>query len=762
MRFKEKLRKYYKNAKSVPINILLARAFRKISGLAVKKLRYRRAVRFGTYIDDSIFINRLLGPGYSGSAKKVINRKVMDSSLIQSILNKKDRDLIIRTLSKAEKEKIINSADDICDHKFDLLGSGKAKLSYNYIPNGVEGYHYDTSAGSSKLKKIKEKLREKSSLLNLKDIKYEPIDWQLDFKSGYRWDKNTWYGNINYGGIPGVDVKVPWELSRLQHLITLGQAYVISKNEKYALEYIYQIVDWVENNPPQMGVNWKCTMDTAIRAANWVLSLSFFKESEVLTEEFLFYFIKNIYIHGKHIIDNLEYETITSNHYLSNIAGLFFISGLLKDFKIGSKWRRFSISELKKEIEKQVYPDGVDFEASTCYHRLVLESLFYPILYMVKSSESFKKSRNYTAAGIDIAGEEYIKKLLKMFEFILYSLKPNKEMPQIGDNDNGRIFIFGIRKTLDMSYLLVLAAIFFNDPRFRIEEFGFCPEVLWVFGADGYGIWNKLKLNYLKNINSREFGNTGWYVLRKNKNYMIVSAGPNGQNGNGGHAHNDKLSFEIFTHDMDIIIDPGAYLYTPLPEQRNRFRSTSYHNTISVDGREQNDLLQENLFTLGDNSHAAVSSWKTSERYDFIEAHHHGYARMAEPVVHRRLIVFDKEESFWVIKDILTGKGRHRFNIYFHFNYSIGRCESDKNMVATINAGKKSRLKIIPLIKDGMKLEIKTGQQSIGYGIKVKNFVARYYKEDAVPVEFLFVLTPYDFSRSKDYIDKLINRLKKQ
>jgi len=760
MRFKEKISKYYKTARRVPVNILLVRVFRKISGLAGRRRRYTRAVRYGTYMDDRIFIDRLLGSGRGESAKKMINKKVRESSFLLSIFNKKDRYFITKILSEEEKKKIIDSADDICDHKFDLLGSGKVKLSYNHISSGVEGYHYDMSAGSFKLKEIKEELLEKSSLLNLKEIKYEPIDWQLDFKSGYRWDNNTWYGDIRYGDVPGVDVKVPWELSRLQHLITLGQAYAISKNEKYTLEYIYQTVDWIENNPPQLGVNWKCTMDTAIRAANWVLSLSFFIESKIFTEEFLFCFIKNIYIHGKHIIDNLEYETITSNHYLSNITGLLFISGLFEDFKIGEKWRRFSISELKKEIKKQVYQDGVDFEASTCYHRLVLESLFYPILYLIKNSESFKKSKNYTAAGIDIAGEEYIKKLLKMFKFVLYSLKPRRDMPQIGDNDNGRIFILGIRKTLDMSYLLVLAAVFFNDSRFRIEEFGFCTEALWVFGTDGYNIWNKLKVNHLKNISSRGFDSAGWYILRKNKNYMIVSAGPNGQNGNGGHAHNDKLSFELFTCGMDMIIDPGTYLYTPLPEQRNKFRSTSYHNTISVDGKEQNEVLQDNLFTLGNDSRAAASSWKTSERYDFIEAQHIGYTRMAEPVVHKRLIVFDKQESFWAIKDILTGKGKHQFNIYFHFNYNISRCVSDKNMVTTINAGKKGKLRIIPLIKDEMKLEIKTGQQSVGYGSKVKSFVSRYYKEAAVPTEFLFILTPDDSCRSKDYINKLINKIK--
>ena len=27
---------------------------------------------------------------------------------------------------------------------------------------------------------------------------YTPIDWQLDFKSGYRWSESTWYKNIKF------------------------------------------------------------------------------------------------------------------------------------------------------------------------------------------------------------------------------------------------------------------------------------------------------------------------------------------------------------------------------------------------------------------------------------------------------------------------------------------------------------------------------------------------------------------------------------
>ena len=126
---------------------------------------------------------------------------------------------------------------------FDLLGSGSTKLS--------------------------------------KDGKgYQPIDWHIDFKSGYRWNPKTFYAFIKYGNKLGVDVKVPWELSRFQHLILLGQAYQLTKNKKYAVEFENQILDWIDNNPVGFGVNWRCAMDIAIRASNWLIAKEYFQDSD--------------------------------------------------------------------------------------------------------------------------------------------------------------------------------------------------------------------------------------------------------------------------------------------------------------------------------------------------------------------------------------------------------------------------------------------------------------------------------------------------
>lgn len=542
------------------------------------------------------------------------------------------------------QDKIIAEADKICEHIFDLLGSGPVKVYCGMKARGFEGHCYDTQIKNEELTIVHH---------------YEPIDWHIDFKSGYEWNPKTYCKDMKYGNKLGVDVKVPWELSRFQHLTTLGEAYLLSKNEKYVKEFVNQVADWIENNPPQFGVNWACTMDVAIRACNWLLAWKFFKGSSLISNEFIVKFFESLFQHGKYIKNNLEWsETLTSNHYLSDIVGLVYLGVLIPEFKESKKWKNFGIDQLKKEMKKQVYPDGVDFEASTCYHRLVLELFFYATFLVIINDKDFKED-NFIKVGNEIFGKEYIQRLYGMFEFILYALKPNGRMPQIGDNDSGRLHIFAKREVLDMRYLLTLGAIFFKEPKFKIKEFGFCEGALWIFGKEGYKIWQDLQENCLTNIGSRAFPDVGWYIMRDDKNYMIISCGPNGQNGNGGHCHNDKLSFELCVDGKDVIVDPGTYVYTAEPEWRNKFRSTAYHNTVVVDEKEQNRFNDESLFEMKINAGVKCLRWEISGEIDIFIGEHYGYKGFSHHVIHRREIRYYKKDKEWEIIDNFRGEGEH-------------------------------------------------------------------------------------------------------
>ena len=120
-------------------------------------------------------------------------------------------------------------------------------------------------------------------------------------------------------------MKFPWEIARFQHAIIIGNAYLITKNEIYTKSFIYQVRDWINNNPARYGIHWANTMEVGIRSATLSLGLLFFIESKELNQEFLNLFLKSMNEHGEHIYNNLEnLQTNNSNHYIGNLFGIFF------------------------------------------------------------------------------------------------------------------------------------------------------------------------------------------------------------------------------------------------------------------------------------------------------------------------------------------------------------------------------------------------------------------------------------------------------
>ncbi|MBM3712113.1 MAG: hypothetical protein FJW56_01540 [Actinobacteria bacterium] len=708
--------------------------------------------------------------------KKIFHGTHYTSDSFAGFSDDANKDFFISSLKN--KEILLSQAGNFCKHIFNLLGSGEVKLKYNSDSKLDDSVLYKMNLGKNEIRKIKinlkkkvgllfENLKDKDSFNNLKSYNYEPIDWHKDFKSGYRWNNNLLYKNIKFGNIEGVDVKIPWELSRCYHFITLGQAYFITGDERYAEEFIYQSIDWVENNPFQFGVNWSCTMDTAIRACNWIAGFSLLRTPKLLNMDFIYYFYKSLLAHGMHIIHNLEknYFMTATNHYISNLTGIFYLGIIFQNTGFGKKWINFAVKELKNQMERQVYNDGCDFEASTCYHRLVLELFFFPVLFFIKNKQDLK-IEDYVNFCKEFFGSKFIDKLYRMFEAVLYLLKPNGQLPQIGDNDSGRLHIYSHSNSLDCRYLLNIGVIFFNESKFKIRDFGLTDEVMWIFGHESQKKWSNLQYLELSNINSKSFDNSGWYIMRNNNNYLLASCGPNGQNGDGGHAHNDKLSFELFLNNIDVVIDPGTYTYTPYPKERNLFRSTNYHNTVIADNTEQNRFDERNLFFMENDARVKVNKWITNEEYDLIDAEHNGYLRLKDPVNHRRKIYFNKSDSFIVIKDILTGKGSYTFDIYYHLGKDIS-CSIEKNLYHIFH----NNCKIMNLfVFSDTEVEKSTGNYfySEGYGIKTNSEFLKFSFEAGVPAGLTFFLYNIDFEKKfnilsssqdlKNYIKNLINK----
>ncbi|MEK6320286.1 MAG: alginate lyase family protein [Acidobacteriota bacterium] len=552
------------------------------------------------------------------------------------------------------------------------------------------------------------------------------IDWHRDPQANLRWPL------AHFTRVPlvlgrGADVRVVWELNRLQHLVTLGRAYLLTSDEKYAEEFLLQLASWYEHNPPRFGANWTIAMEAAIRAVNIIAALEMFRGSPHMTDEAIELILKTLIAHGSFIRDNLEFSyRAPSNHYLSDLIGLFVIGMTIPELREARGWVSYSARLLLKEMDRQVLADGADYEGAIGYHRFVLElfALFFSISH---------------ASGIEIPGR-YWERLEAMFDFVRHYLKPDGTAPIIGDSDDGRLLKFKSRPADDHSYLMSIAAVLIENETFkqssRIDE-----EALWWFGLEGREAFESLAISE-RPAASRAFPEAQIFIQRaatpEGPLYAIIDCGDHGARGHGSHAHSDALSIEVFAFNRTFVRDPGTCVYTASERRRNLFRSTAYHNTVRVDGDEISQTREGELFAFAANVRPLVNSWESTAERDVLDAEHHAYARLAQPVTHRRVVTLDKREGCWFIQDIFTGEGRHRFEFFFNFDAGLEVTLDESNRATA--RGEKAGLTIVPVSNHTLEAKISSRWVSPAYGIRLNSSAIIYSLAAEVPLEVSFQL----------------------
>jgi uncharacterized heparinase superfamily protein len=278
----------------------------------------------------------------------------------------------------------------------------------------------------------------------------------------------------------------------------------------------------------------------------------------------------------------------------------------------------------------------------------------------------------------------------------------------------------------------------FEEDSFKAPGLPGNEEILWLFGPDALDDY--LNKPVSKDVvGSRMFPEAGVYVMRYNKAYMIVSCGRNGYYDKGSHAHNDKLSFELNFDGEDFIVDPGSYVYTPYPEERNLFRSTAYHNTVRVDKTEQNRIPPDNVFKLENDACPRLIKWRSDAESDIFEGMHDGYDRLPSPVRHTRRIVFDKKALTWEITDTLDGEGKHLLEWYFHPapRIKVDICSSD-DKASIVLKGSRRRLVIDTKLTEHIQLV--DGYYSPEYGCKQEAVFIYWPVEINLPYSNTFVI----------------------
>lgn len=573
------------------------------------------------------------------------------------------------------------------------------------------------------------------------------INWTRDPLSGVDWPLD-YHADVNLFRGDGSDARVLWELNRLSHLITLGRAFAVSRDERLAGEFLKQARTWRQQNPVGRGANWSCAMEVALRAMNLLAAFALFIPSPRVDEDALAELLMMFDQHGAHIRRNLEYSHIaTSNHYMCDVAGLLWLGIMLPELRDAHAWREFGLRELLRELDKQILPDGADFESSSGYHRLKLELLLYSLVLCRLN-------------GIEI-DRKYWQKLSAMAEYTRAYLRPDGHAPLIGDSDSGQILPILKRSGDDHAYVVSLAGAALGTHASAVQQGTHASsvqhaggirteEVLWILGEQG--VRANESLSAAPPAESQAFPNAGIYILRDGDLYLLFNASGCGLNGRGSHGHNDALSIEVSACGTAFIVDPGSYVYTADLQARHLFRSTAYHSTVQIDHVEQNATDEKTPFVMGDEAHPRVVKWETNGQLDYVIAEHEGYRRLDQPVTHRRSVRFDKLNRFWLIEDEFSGAGKHHLATRFHFNAGLEVSAYNEKAAVARDPQNGARLLIQPLdLNEAPQFEEQFTSRD--YGEKEASLAANWVVETDLPRKLRWLLLP--LSASEDEPERL-------
>ncbi len=533
------------------------------------------------------------------------------------------------------------------------------------------------------------------------------LPWLDDFKTGRHYPVQ-YCRDIQYMELDKpTDVKVPWELSRCQHFTALGQAYWLTGDERYAEEYRAEIEDWIAVNPFAYSVNWACAMDVALRAINWIWGFYFMAGSRACADPaFRRLLLRSLFLHGEFVYQNLEKGDVNGNHYLSDGAGLVFVGLFFRHTPQGRRWLAQGKTIVFDEMLLQVSEDGVDYEQSTSYQRLVLELFQTSYLLLERHGEAVPDAQ---AA-----------RLARMLEFVAAYTKPDGLAPLIGDADDGRVQKLGSQRLNDHRYLLSTGAAQCARPDLKAAAGRFWEESFWLLGPAGATAFDSLPGDAPPR--SAAFPAGGFYVLRSPSAHVVIDCGEVGMRGRGGHGHNDITSFELYLNGMNLVTDCGAYLYTASREWRNRFRSTAFHNVAQVDDAEFNRFIgPDALWQLIYDAHPVDLNWKTDGFGGYFCGGHDGYARLVPPVASKREIYLDPQRPRVAVRDHLASAGPRGTTWRFHFDPSV-TAELVGPDCRLQSAGHEAWL-LAADEQDSRVRRLERGWVSSGYGVRAETWV---------------------------------------
>lgn len=348
----------------------------------------------------------------------------------------------------------------------------------------------------------------------------------------FRWD-TPW-------SFPGRPPLWNYNLHYFEYVFPIVKAYKKTGYSCYLDKFKEILRGWIAQNPrKEGGIGWN-PYPLALRLTNWLSFYTHLEKKIQEDEDFHRIFISSLWEQYVYLARHLE-KDLLGNHYLEDLKALILCALFFQDEKMLAE----ALAEFHRQCREQILPDGMHFELSPMYHKLIFEDILRVAVALRGAGRADEKIEGLLQPMLDVA----------------WSLEEGLErLPLFNDCGNN------VAKSLEA--LCAASKI----------HFGLIP---------GY---------------KDRFPDSGYYIFKRDGWKLIVDAGQPGPAYLPGHAHCDAMSFELFKNGKPVLVNCGTYAYQC--EERAFFRSTAAHNTVLADGVEQSQCWS--TFRMGKRSRVKV------------------------------------------------------------------------------------------------------------------------------------------------------------
>lgn len=489
------------------------------------------------------------------------------------------------------------------------------------------------------------------------------FDWITNPETGFKYDINKHWTEINDFDPKVGDIKYVWEKSRFSFIYLTIRADIKSNTD--SSEYIIsEILDWIDKNPINQGPNYKCSQEISLRIINWTYALQFYRYSNSLSEDRFEKIMHMIYWQIKHVYSNINFSRIAvrNNHAITETLLLYFVGLVYPFFPESKKWKCKGKKWFEQEIKYQIYSDGTYLQFSMNYHRVVVQLLNLSIIVSKQYNEEFNKviyQRAYRSLNF-----------LFQIQDLLSGMLPN-----YGANDGALFFPLSnceyrdYRPSLNTLHMLLTGEKLYSKGPWEEECFLIAN--------------NKVVYDYpvlKKQFGWNRFDVGGYYVLNEEDTMTFIRCGSHKDR----PSQADNLHVDIWYKSQNILQDGGSYKYNSNIADIKYFFGTESHNSIMLDNNSQMLKGGRFIWYYWTNSISVITD-ESNEDFIF-EGKISAFRFLNKNIIHSRIMLKNKNEPKWVVEDEVINKPIDRIlRQIWHPNFSSQYILKITNTTGTID-----------------------------------------------------------------------------